>query len=239
MKLREDYNRDGYVVIKRKCDPHVARMWGYSIGDEKSLSLRFNDSIENYVGYLKATSRISSLQYLIIQSYQKIDLAFHTPLIIEQPVLHVMSPSLRIPDGYYGTSAHQDWPSTQGSLDSVTVWIALTDANIGNFPLEVIPGSHKRGLLDGKMNGSVLEVEADEKEFIPIECKAGDVVFLSGFTVHRTGKGNGFRVAVSQRFDNACEPTFIERGYPCAQKRVVDREIKWKPTVEQVSQVFT
>ena len=34
---------------------------------------------------------------------------------------------------------------------------------------------------------------------------------------------------MSMRFENVLEPTFIERGYPCAQRRVVDREITWRP----------
>jgi len=231
MTLRDDYNRDGYVKVVENIHPSVM------LANERELKSMLDADVEKYIGYLRASAKHIEAQRLFLCT-RVLAQIIGVPTIIEQPVLHVMSPALRIPDGYYGTVAHQDWPSTQGSLDSVTVWIALTDAGIGNFPLEVIPGSHKRGLLDGKMNGSVLEVEADDKEFIPVECKAGDVIFMSGFTVHRTGQGNGFRVAVSQRFDNAAEPTFIERGYPCAQKRVVDREIRWKPSVEQVQKIY-
>lgn len=233
MTLREDYNRDGYVVV-RKRQP----LWFKPAWEPECLKRMFDDDVNKYIGYLGVWAKDIEIQKYILQVDLFPIFGNSHPIIISQPILHVMSPALRIPDGYYGTAAHQDWPSTQGSLDCVTVWIALSDASVGNFPLEVIPGSHKRGLLDGKMNGSVLEVEVDEKEFVPIECKAGDVVFLSGFTVHRTGNGTGFRVSVSQRFDNASEPTFIERGYPCAQKRVVERELKWKPTVEEVRRIY-
>jgi hypothetical protein len=231
MTIREDYNRDGYVVCRNAINPRIM------LSSERELKSMLDADVGKYIGYLISSAKHVEAQRLFLDT-RLLGQIISVPIIIEQPVLHVMSPTLRIPDGYYGTASHQDWPSTQGSLDCVTVWVALTDAGTGNFPLEVIPGSHKRGLLDGKMNGSVLEVEADDKEFIPIECKAGDVVFLSGFTVHRTGTGTGFRVAVSQRFDNAAEPTFIERGYPCAQKRIVDREIRWKPTAEQVRAVY-
>ena len=77
------------------------------------------------------------------------------------------------------TGAHQDWASTQGSLETNTVWIPLTNTK-NNFPLEVIPGSHKLGLLDGKENGSVLEVECDG-EFKSIDAEFGDAVQMSGF----------------------------------------------------------
>lgn len=234
MTLRDDYNRDGYVVVKKLLIP----FWLSPEYEDYNLQDVFDSDINKYISQLSMMAKDFRLQKFILEADLFLCLGIERPVIISQPVLHVMSPKLRIPDGYYGTAAHQDWPSSQGSLDSMAVWIALTDAGTGNFPLEVIPGSHKLGLLDGKMNGSVLEVECDEKEFTPIDCKAGDVVFLSGFTVHRTGAGSGFRVAVSQRFDNADEPTFIERGYPCAQKRVVDRSISWKPTVEQVKKIF-
>lgn len=258
MNLREQYNRDGYVVVKPNplegCEPEETLYVFAEILDFFRLSripdampeylfsimkTLFDYDIDRYMATLSLCARAHQEYFThmrLVESIEDLGLKFPVGL---SPVMHVMSSELHIPNGYYGTAAHQDWPSTQGSLDSVTVWIALTDAGIGNFPLEVIPGSHKQGLREGKLNGSVLEVDADDRDFIPIECKAGDVVFLSGFTVHRTGKGNGFRVAVSQRFDNADEPTFIERGYPCAQKRIVDREIRWRPTVEQVQKVFS
>lgn len=239
MSLREDFNRDGYVVVSGVIFPErvIDDSW-----NEIVLRDIFNQGTEIYIDFLKMSANHIGMQQCFTDEDVcgvLYDLGLEDLIIPTLPVLHVMSPALRIPGGYYGTAAHQDWPSTQGSLDCVTVWIALTDSGIGNFPLEVIPGSHLDGLREGKMNGSVLEVEADDKEFIPIECKAGDVVFLSGFLVHKTGSGSGFRVSISQRFDNGAEPTFIERGYPCAQKRTVDREIRWRPTVEQVRRIFS
>jgi hypothetical protein len=234
MTLREDYNRDGYVVVRNLFDSNQEPY-------EELFKFSYNRGAQYYVGFLRKESKRVDTQLLFLDEVIIITLfrlGIEIGNIIEQPVLHVMSQNLRIPNGYYGTEAHQDWSSTQGSLDCITVWVAMTDCAIGNFPLEVIPGSHKQGLRDGKVNGSVLEIESDDKDFVPLECKAGDVIFMSGFLIHRTGKGDGFRFAISQRFDNAAEPTFIERGYPCAQKRVVDRDIKWKPTVDQIRAVF-
>lgn len=230
MTLRENYNRDGYVVVSNAVNPRSM------LASEYELKSMLDSDVDKYVGYLIACAKLVETQRLFFDTRILWPITL-VPIIIEQPVLHVMSQNLHIPDGYYGTEAHQDWPSTQGSLDCVTVWIPFHDTK-DNFPLEVIPGSHLQGLRDGKLNGSVLEIECDDREFIPIECKAGDAIFLSGFLIHRTGKKGSFRVAVSQRFDNAMEPTFIERGYPCAQKRVVDREIKWKPTVEEVRSMY-
>lgn len=242
MTMRKEYNKNGYIKrnVWEPSSLHMAMKH-----DDMFLGLRklLEEDEEKYISYLRnVMSKIVNFQKLFLEDIIIHDIlkniGIAAPFMTSPVVFHVISPELHITNGYNETSAHQDWPSTQGSLDCVTVWIPMTDAQIGNFPLEVIPGSHKRGFIDGRMNGSVLEVPVDEKEFIPIECKMGDVIFMSGFTIHRTGKGTGFRVAISQRFDNASEPTFIERGYPCAQKRTVNREVKWKPTVDQVRSVY-
>jgi ectoine hydroxylase-related dioxygenase (phytanoyl-CoA dioxygenase family) len=74
--------------------------------------------------------------------------------------------------------------------------------------------------------------------FIPITMKRGDVLLFSAFTVHRTRTpGTGLRVAFSHRFENAIDRWFVQYGHS-AQRRVIDREVKWTPTPEQVREVF-
>jgi len=237
MTLRDDYNRDGYFV-KRGIFPIFSH-------DLEKIKEVFNRGPDIYTAYLASEAKSVRLYNWLCCSNileELISLGFSSDVgnsaIAYSPVLHVMSDELRIPNGYNGTAPHQDWSSMQGSLDAVTIWVPLTETK-NNFPLEAIRGSHKAGLLDGEFNGSVLEVAVDAGDFVAIDCEPGDVVFMSSFLVHRTGAGSdGLRIAASMRFDNAAEPTFIERGYPCAQKRVVDREIRWKPTVEQVREIF-
>lgn len=162
-------------------------------------------------------------------------------------VAHIMAHELRIPDGYFGLGAHQDFPSVQGSLDGVVVWLPLVRVDRDNFPLELIPGSHKHGLLLMKGEGSASwEVKPDqyhEADFISAEVDVGDVVFMSMFTLHRSsenGTPGQYRLALSTRFDNADEATFIDRCYPSAYQRSVHRAQYFPdfPTMEQVEKVF-
>lgn len=202
----------------------------YTVNMKKNLELLLNADTGRYLSTLLVASRLKSVLDIFYQFFPM------GPYATFSPVLHVMANSLKIPGGYWGTKAHQDWPSTQGSLVLSTVWIPITNT-YKNFPLEISPGSHRRGLLDGVVNGSVFEVEASG-EFVPVDAGFGDAVTMSGFLVHRTGKGDdGLRVAVSMRFENVNEDTFIARGYPCAQRRVVDRDIGWKPSREQIDAV--
>ncbi len=162
-------------------------------------------------------------------------------------VVHIMARELKIPGGYFGLVAHQDFPSVQGSLDGVVVWLPLVDIGLSNFPLEVIVGSHKRGLLPMVDYGNAQwEIRRDlycEDDFLPVAVDIGDVVFMSMFTIHRTS-GNGipgcFRLAASTRFDNAEEPTFIERCYPSAYQRIVHRDQHSPdfPSEEQIEAAF-
>jgi ectoine hydroxylase-related dioxygenase (phytanoyl-CoA dioxygenase family) len=145
------------------------------------------------------------------------------------PVLHVQSDSLRVPDGYFGFAPHQDWSSIQGSLDSFVMWMPLVEVGVERFPVEFLPGSHLRGLLPGRIVTGALEVAPEhlEGEWTRIATRPGDAVMFSTFTVHRTAvEGcSGLRLALSTRFENSAEPTFVARGYPCAYRRTVEREL--------------
>jgi ectoine hydroxylase-related dioxygenase (phytanoyl-CoA dioxygenase family) len=162
-------------------------------------------------------------------------------------VVHIMSDRLRIPGGYFGLVPHQDFPSVQGSLNGVVVWLPLVDVDTSNYPLEVLPGSHRLGLAPTIEHGSsTREVPKDWMaglEFKALEMKAGDVVFLSMFTIHRssvTGREQSFRISVSTRFDDADETTFVDRAYPTAYARTVHRDLYVPdfPSLDLVKEVF-
>ena len=144
-------------------------------------------------------------------------------------VIHLMAESLKIPGGYFGAPIHQDFPSVQGSLDGLVIWVPLLDVDKNNYPMEVIPGSHKNGVLPSFENSNsnwIVRPEAyNEKNFVPVECNAGDIVLMSYFTVHRSSTvgDDRLRLACSTRYDNASEKTFIERAYPTAYVRTVQR----------------
>lgn len=233
MNLREQYNRDGYVVVKYgNEDVNLPMLFD-------CYNILYHQDIEKYKAHLAICAKLPSIQNLFMNDNVQntlVELGLEVPVPPTHPVMNVMG--LPIPGGYNGTEEHQDWPSIQGSLDMITVWIPFMNITKDSYPLEVAPGSHKCGLLDGHTDGSVTKVYYDNSAFIPLECSVGDIVFMSGFLVHRTGLGVGFRIAASMRFDNAAEPTFIERNYPCAQKRTVDREVRWKPTLKQIRRIF-
>ncbi|MBK2267747.1 phytanoyl-CoA dioxygenase family protein [Francisella philomiragia] len=188
--------------------------------------------IERYkktTGSLWRKISLYNLHHDLIQSYVGKHFGFDEIVIPGGQVIHIQAESLKIPNGYFGFNPHQDYPSVQGSLDGFVVWIPLVDIDKNKYPLEVIPSSHKNGVLPSIEKDTGWEIKPEyynEKDFIPLECQVGDVVFMSNFTVHRSSQtgDDRLRIACSTRYDNADEISFIERCYPSAYIRTVHRE---------------
>ena len=69
-----------------------------------------------------------------------------------------------------------------------TVWIALDDATVENGCMHVLPGQHKRGPLrhHHTIDCEILPDRLDASEAVPIELKAGGVIFFSALLPHQT-----------------------------------------------------
>jgi ectoine hydroxylase-related dioxygenase (phytanoyl-CoA dioxygenase family) len=167
------------------------------------------------------------------------------PLMHTLPLFHLMSGRLRIDQGYFGFEAHQDWTGIQTSLNTVVVWAPFHDIDVSCFPLEIAPGSHKVGLCPGVLENNEYTLDAQYKRddaFVPVDVRKGDVVFMSPFTVHRTGLTNSecLRIAASWRYEDAVEDTFVARRYPFAQTRAVTHALISPefPNAEQMAAVL-
>jgi ectoine hydroxylase-related dioxygenase (phytanoyl-CoA dioxygenase family) len=242
--MLDQFRRDGYVVVKNlvpvaELDALVAdiaavfgrraRALGLTVpapSDHDSLSqllvALFRKDVSSYVASAKQTQHLSNVHRLGLGSeisgvLQALELAM--PALSTRPVIHYMSDDLKIEGGYHKTPIHQDWRSVQGSLDGLTIWLPLFAVGAADYPLEIIPGSHRRGLLpsvDDAFGHRVADGLIDESEFVALPMARGDAVFFSGFLVHRTGTkgGSKVRIALSYRYNNAAEASFVARNYP-------------------------
>ncbi|KAK7317883.1 hypothetical protein RJT34_02480 [Clitoria ternatea] len=72
------------------------------------------------------------------------------------------------------------------------LWLALEDANILNGCLWAIPGSHRNGLIRRFVrdeNGVKFDRPSpsyDQKDFVPVEVKAGSLVVIHGDLIHQS-----------------------------------------------------
>lgn len=118
--------------------------------------------------------------------------------------------------GKPGQAWHQDEdyiPTRDRSL--IGAWIALDDATVENGCLWVIPGSHRAGILWPQYphNDPRFDCASESYDFpytdadaIPVEVKAGSVVFFNGYLLHRSLPNTtttGFRRALVNHYMRA------------------------------------
>lgn len=189
---------------------------------QTALRQLFQIDYAAFLGAAKLTQQMVSLHQLsmdgrvheIVQ-----ELGVSHPVICVKPILYFNSRHLAKKEGHYKTPPHQDWRSMQGSLDSIVIWIALCDIDQKLGALEVVPQSHKLGLLETVEDPWYRTIPPeilDESRFVPIEVRAGDTLFFSAFTAHRSGNNvtDDIRWSIHFRYNNAQEATYIERRFP-------------------------
>jgi phytanoyl-CoA hydroxylase len=118
------------------------------------------------------------------------------------------------PPTFQGQAWHQDEiyiPTRDRSL--IGAWIALDDATVENGCLWVIPGSHRSGYLypqKSHENPDEFDFAPESYGFdvsaqVPVEVKAGTVVFFNGYLLHRSFKNRSeiYRRVLVSHYMNA------------------------------------
>ncbi len=244
-ELINNYNADFRKIFSQQLD------FLGEVSDGKStlvlMQSLFQKDLKRYLSTLTLSAKLFSLYKIIASDHVSrvaAELGIVTPIWQTKPVIHCMANELKIPDGYYGVGVHQDWPTLQSSLNDITIWIPFGKVTKNNFPLEVIPGTHLLGLCSGTQTTHYFETDNHHykiEDFIPLEVDVGDVVFMSNFTIHRTQTvGEGLRLSVSMRYEDASEPTFVKRNYPYTEHRAVKRDVLFPefPQQQEVQNIF-
>jgi ectoine hydroxylase-related dioxygenase (phytanoyl-CoA dioxygenase family) len=217
-------------------------------GLHRDMKTLLENDKDRYLASLRLCAKLLSIHDIFtianVRAFARA-IAIQLPVFQTAPVFHVMSDDLRVPGGYFGYGAHQDWPAMQSSLDAVTIWVPFVEVDENNYTMDVLPKSHVKGLYPGEMRQNEFEVAAQhysDSDFLPIRAKPGDAVFMSCFLLHRSSTKGGKRVrlACSMRYENAAETSFVRNGYPSVHRRVVERQfiVKDLPQAREVQDLF-
>ncbi len=189
---------------------------------ETQLYALFAKDLQQIVYCGKQAQHLVSLHSLaldekIMTALRELGLEF--PIINVRPTIFFNSPHLGQRDVDWRKPAHQDWRTTQGSLDSTIIWVPLTDIDKSLGALEIVPESHKLGLLNYETQSDYHKIAEDPEkpfQFLPVEVKKGDALFFSTLLVHRSGNNisRSIRWSCHFRYNNLYEPSFIDRGFP-------------------------
>jgi len=141
------------------------------------------------------------------------------PTLSVRPSMFFNSKFLDNVGHYWKLGSHQDWKSSQGSIDSVTLWYPYLNCNKNLGALEVVPGSHKRGLLpfeDQGYYGKLKDGIVEDKDFVSVEMNKSDLLLFNSFLIHRSGENitKQIRWSSQLRYNNFSESTFLRRGVP-------------------------
>lgn len=239
----EEYRRDGFLLLKgffREEEIDLVRneakeifalqmrrhgiLGPGAVGEEdftRGMFELFERDLQAFTNCGKHAQHLVSLHRLslderITAALRELGVEF--PCVSTRPVLYFNSQRLAKREVYWRLAPHQDWRSMQGSLDSIVVWVPLVDIDTSLGALEVIPGSHKWGLLDADIVDGYgnLREPVDAAQAAAVEVEKGDALFFSSFLVHQSGRNTtgAIRWSCHFRYNNLYEPTFIERGFP-------------------------
>lgn len=237
------YRQQGYVLIKGLFEKQevedirrevkeifTSQMLRHGLLEPKTVNEKdfeaamyklFEIDLETFANCGKQAQHLISLHKLsldprIVERLSELGLT--SPNISTRPVLYFNAERLARKEVYWRLSLHQDWRSMQGSLDSVVVWLPLVNINTSLGALEIIPGSHKWGLLDADIVDGYghLHDAVDESQLMSVEIEVGDALFFSSLLVHRSGTNvtDSIRWSCHFRYNNLHERTFVERGFP-------------------------
>jgi phytanoyl-CoA hydroxylase len=240
---KSQFNKDGFLIIKNFFDKEILqeiyqdarqlfavqikRILGKQVDIdnkdefEQAMFEFFEKDFTAFVNTGKQTQHLISMHRLgtdeKILSLLK-ELGYEFPTIAVRPAMQFNSRFLSKGGSHWKLGAHQDWRTGQGSLDSVVLWFPLVDCGEDLGSLQIIPASHKDGLMKADTSGylgSIQEEIADEK-YVQTEFEAGDLLIFSAFLIHRSGNNitNNIRWSIQLRYNNIAEPTFQERGFP-------------------------
>lgn len=225
----DDLRRDAIRVFEIQMAARGAASPGAAAGPclserdrEHSLFRFFREDVARFTNCGKQIQHLVSLHRLsldvrILDVLRGLGVAF--PNISTRPVLFFNSRHLATKEVYWRVFAHQDWRSMQGSLNSVVAWIPLHDIDRDLGALEIVPESHRLGLLATEVVERFGKVDRfTDAEFQPVEVEQGDLLVFSAFLVHRSGTNStdSIRWSCHFRYNDLAEATFIERGYPHA-----------------------
>lgn len=263
--MDKDYARDGYKVISapgladrlNKIKFEIVEIFntqfqrlniskGSFISWEDGLVELFKNNPEVFINCAKQSQSLISIYKLILDDYM-IDIVKNVaglkqPNLSSYPVVTFSNKNMAKKEENWRTGRHQDIGSTGGSLNSCVVWAGLTDITESLGRLKCWPGSHLHGGQWTHLQDNFARCDHyKEEDSIDIPTRLGDVVIFSQLLVHASGTNltsNSPRMAVSARFNDLADLSWIDNGYYSPYHLKLDNFGEFKPTTEEAKKVF-
>jgi hypothetical protein len=229
-KLRSIYLSISSIVLDSMIDRYDALVVGL---ERKAASDR-----DIFLAKMRAASRSVDVKNILeINTIKEIAQRYGIaqPVQFSQPVLHVSGKKITF--GSTGVDAHQDWPSTLGSINSIIIWISLGGANEDGGGLFFYESDGPVRLLQGNVGEHVVTIDEAalqgyEKRYYAVE--AGSALIFGHFIPHSSECAET-RLSVSLRIEDASDLEWLSRRYEFAQATKISRKSFSASKIEEIN----
>ena len=220
-ELRERMGQDGYLFFRGLLPPDVLehlRMQFLKIGSEAGWvksDTPLEDAIADLNGfcvepepkYMEVYHRMYKLQEFHALQHHPTLIGMFERMLGESVMPHprIIARTIFPQREAFTTPAHQDFLPIQGTADTYTAWIPLSDTPPELGGLQIAAGSYRRGIYDFRpaMGAGGMEVtDPLEGTWVSNPFNQGDVLIFHSMTVHK-GLPNGWdrlRMSIDSRF---------------------------------------
>ena len=171
--------------------------------------------VEPQPEFMKVYYEIMKLEDFHALAHSPALLGIYQKLFGEEVLVHARNIARIIfPDNsQFTTPSHQDWIHIQGTQETYSAWIPLSDCPPELGGLTILVGSHKEGLIshhDAYGAGGVgIETDHLPYKWSSSEFRLGDFVTFHSMTVHKglhNISRNKIRLSVDFRYQGASQP---------------------------------
>ncbi|GGD96143.1 phytanoyl-CoA dioxygenase family protein [Paenibacillus nasutitermitis] len=185
ISLREQFNKDGYAVMKELFTPEDVRLLKEEAGKIVGADGAGAGHTGVYVGLALASSlfRTTAAKPEMIEALKTI-IGPHVIFLSDKLVFKNAAAD-------FGSPWHQDYPYWEGS-HKYSVWIALDNATPDNGCLRIVPGSHLAGDLHHGGDSSdglgfinrLREEDIDPSQIVDLPASPGDAIIFHDLLFH-------------------------------------------------------
>jgi phytanoyl-CoA hydroxylase len=206
--------------------PFSDRLIQVSMESGLNLSQEFEISLPQSGVKLDTPIHTSPAAFRLLTTRRLLDLVEDMigPEIYSNPVQHVRMklPRRAVTTGgsYSGLISRVPWHQDNGVIlpeadesKMLTVWFPITTATLENGCLQVIPGSHRRGLFDhcpAERGLTIPDKLLPEQKPLPLPMNPGSVLLMTSRTIHSSLDNlteNEVRISFDLRYEPVGQPT--------------------------------
>ena len=226
-RLKERMHQDGYLFVRsllskeileklRKAFLEVAQEAGWVRKDTP-----LEDGIADLDGFCVEPEPAYMDVYAAMYGLEAFHALQHHPNIVTllermagEPILphaRIIARTIFPQREAYTTPAHQDFIPIQGTPETYTAWMPLSDLPSEMGGLQVAAGSHRQGVYDFKPSlgaGGIEITDPLEGAWVSGPFEQGDILFFHSMLVHKglPNRSDRLRMSIDGRYQKVSDP---------------------------------